>query len=239
MTRRDNQRKFSHDSAFTLLEVLIATLIAAIVLAAMNAAFYAALHLRSVTNTLVENSIPLNHAAAILKADLRGTLITGGTMAISIESPGTESGNNQPTDLDIYTTTGVLHDSLPWGDVQKVSYLMKDSANAARLGGKDLVRVITRNLLASTQPDLAEQPLLSGVSSVQFSFYDGANWQTSWDSTSADGSVTPAPRAIKVHIEFANANSIGQGRLPLEVLVPVDSQGSSNSVAASGSVTGG
>jgi len=236
MTRRGHQRKFSDNSAFTLLEVLIATLIAAIVLAAMNAAFYAALHLRSATNNLVENSIPLNHAAAILKADLRGALITGGTMAISIESPGAESGNNQPTDLDIYTTTGVLRDDLPWGDVQKISYLLKDPATAASLGGKDLVRVITRNLLASTQPDLTEQPLLSGVSSVQFSFYDGANWQATWDSTSA---ATPVPRAIKVYVEFANANSAGQGRLPLEVLVPVDGQVSSNSVAVSGSVIGG
>ena len=236
MTRRRNQRKFSDNRAFTLLEVLIATLIAAIVLAAMNATFYAALHLRSVTNNLVENSIPLNHAASILKADLRGTLITGGTMAISIESPGTESGNNQPTDLDIYTTTGVLHDDLPWGDVQKVSYLLKNPTAASSLGGKDLVRAVTRNLLASTQPDLAEQPLLSGVSSVQFSFYDGANWQTSWDSTSE---ATPTPLAIKVHVEFANGNSTGQGRLPLEVLVPVDGQVSSNSVATAGSITGG
>src|SRR6266404_4716588 len=168
MTPRRDQRQLSDASAFTLLEVLIATFIAAIVLAAMNAAFYAALHLRSVTADLVENSIPQNHAASILKADLRGTLITGGTMAISIKSPGTESGNNQPTDLDIYTTTGVIRNDQPWGDVQKVSYLLKDSVNAAHSVGKDLIRAVTRNLLASTQPDLAEQPLLSGVNSVQF-----------------------------------------------------------------------
>jgi type II secretion system protein J len=236
MMRRRDQRRYSSASAFTLLEVLIATLIAAIVLAAMNAAFFAALHLRRVTTDLVENSIPQNHAASILKADLRGTLITGGTMAISIESPGTESGNNQPTDLDIFTTTGVLHNDQPWGDVQKVSYLLKNSTTASQLGGKDLIRAVTRNLLASTQPDLTEQPLLSGVSSVQFSFYDGANWQTSWDSTSA---VTPAPRAIKVHVEFVNANSTGQSRLPLEILVPVDGQVPSNSVATAGSVIGG
>ena len=236
MTRHRNNWNFAGNSAFTLMEVLIATMVAAIVLAAMNAAFYAALHLRSVTTDVVENSIPLNHAASVLKADLRGTLITGGSMAVSIESPGTESGNNQPTDLDIYTTTGVLRDSLPWGDVQKISYLLKDSTDTSRPGGKDLIRAITRNLLASTQPDLAEQPLLSGVNSVQFSFYDGANWQTTWDSTAA---VTPAPRAIKVHIEFANGNSTGQGRLPLEILVPIDGQVSSNSVASSGSTTGG
>src|SRR5258708_33779937 len=127
MMRRGNQRRISNDSAFTLLEVLIATVIAAIVLAAMNATFYAALHLRSVTNTLVENSIPLNHAASILKADLRGTLLTGGTMAISIESPGTESSDNQPPDLDTYTTTGGLPNDPPWGDGEKGSYFLQNS----------------------------------------------------------------------------------------------------------------
>ncbi len=184
----------------------------------------------------MENSIPLNHAASILKADLRGTLVTGGALAVSIESPGTKNGGTQPTDLDIYTTTGVLHDDLPWGDVQKVSYLLKSPTTTSNLGGKDLVRAVTRNLLASAQPDLTEQPLLSGVSSVQFSFYDGANWQTTWDSTSA---VTPVPLAIKAHVEFANGNSSAPVRLPLEVLVPVDGQASSNSVASAGSVTGG
>ena len=232
MTYRTDNRKYSGSHGFTLMEVLIATMIAAVVLAAMNTAFYAALHLRSSTSGVVENSIPLNHAVSILKADLRGILITGGLMAGPVESPGTENVNNQPTLLDIYTTTGVLRDDLPWGDVQKVSYLLKNPMGVSRPAGQDLVRAVTRNLLAPTQPDLSEQSLLSGVNLLRFSFYDGTNWQTTWDSTNA---VAPIPQAIKVEIDFAKADSGGQDRLPIEIVVPVVTQEQTNSVATSGS----
>jgi type II secretion system protein J len=229
MTYRSNNRKFSGSHGFTLMELLIATMIAAVVLAAMNTAFYAALHLRSSTSSAVENSIPLNHAVSILKADLRGILITGGLMAGPVESPGTENVNNQPTLLDIYTTTGVIRDDLPWGDVQKVSYLLKNPAGVSRPVGQDLVRAVTRNLLAPTQPDLSEQSLLSGVNLLQFSFYDGTNWQTTWDSTNA---VAPIPQAIKVEIEFAKADSGGQDRLPIEIVVPVVTQAQTNNTTS-------
>ena len=235
MTHRGNNVKYSGNHGFTLMELLIAIMIAAVVLAAMNAAFYAALHLKSSTLSAVENGIPLNHAVSILKADLRGILVTGGVMGGPVESPGMESVNNQPTLLDIYTTTGVVYDDLPWGDVQKVSYLLRNPAGGSRPVGQDLIRAVTRNLLASTQPDLSEQSLLSGVSSLQFSFYDGANWQTAWDTTNA---VTPIPQAIKVEIEFAKADSGGQSRLPVEIVVPVVTQELTNDVAASGSSTG-
>jgi len=231
MTRRNDNRKYSGNRGFTLMELLIATMIAAVVLAAMNTAFYAALRLRSSTSSAVENSIPLNHVVSILKADLRGILVTGGSMAGAVESPGTESLNNQPTLLDIYTTTGVIHDDLPWGVVQKVSYLLKNSTGVSSPVGQDLIRAVTRNLLTPTQPDLSEQSILSGVSLLQFSFYDGTNWQTTWDSTN---SVTPIPQAIKVEIDFAKSNSGGQGRLPIEIVVPVDTQEITNSATAGG-----
>jgi len=235
MMHRVNNEKHSGNHGFTLMELLIAIMIAAVVLAAMNTAFYAAMHLKSSALSAVEDGIPLNHAVSILKADLRGILITGGVMAGPVESPGMESVNNQPTLLDIYTTTGVVYDDLPWGDVQKVSYLLKNSTGVSRPVGQDLVRAVTRNLLTSTQPDLSEQSLLSGVSSLQFSFYDGANWQAVWNTTNA---VTPISQAIKVDIEFAKADSGGQSRLPVEIVVPVVTQGLTNDVAASGSSTG-
>ncbi|MGD0016560.1 MAG: type II secretion system protein GspJ [Verrucomicrobiia bacterium] len=235
MTHRGNNVKYSGNHGFTLMELLIAIMIAAVVLAAMNTAFYAALHLKSRALSSVENGISLNHAVSILKADLRGILVTGGVMAGSVESPGVESVNNQPTLLDVYTTTGVVYDDLPWGDVQKVSYLLKNPTGGSHLVGQDLIRAVTRNLLAPTQPDLSEQSLLSGVSSLQFSFYDGANWQTAWDATN---SVTPIPQAIKIDIEFAKADSDGQSRLPVEIVVPVVTQELTNGVTTTASSTG-
>jgi hypothetical protein len=156
-------------------------------------------------------------------------------MAGSIESPGTENVNDQPTLLDMYTTTGVIYDDQPWGDVQKVSYLLRNPAGVSRPVGQGLIRAVTRNLLASVQHDLSEQILLSGISSLRFSFYDGANWQATWDSTTA---ATPTPQAIKVEIEFAKGDSGGQGMLPIEIVVPVVTQELTNSVTTSGSSAG-
>jgi len=235
MMRRNNNGKHSGNHGFTLMELLIATMIAAVVLAAMNTAFYAALHLRSSTTSAVDNSIPFNHVISMIKADLRGILITGGTMAGPIESPGTENVNNQTTLLDIYTTTGVIRDDLPWGDVQKVSYLLKNPTGVLRPVGQDLVRAVSRNLLASTQPDISEQSILSGVNLMQFSFYDGTNWQTTWDSTN---SIAPFPQAIKVEIEFAKNDSGKQNMLPIQIVVPVITQESTNSVSTNATSSG-
>jgi type II secretion system protein J len=218
---------------FTLLELLVATLVAAIVLAAINTTFYAALRLRSHTSDAVDKVLPMNRSVSILKADLRNTLMTGGTLAGSIESPGVSSANNQPSDLDIFTTSGALNDDLPWGDVQKVSYYLKDSTGNARLKGKDLIRAVTRNLLATAQPDIAEQTLLNGVSSLQFSFWDGTSWQTAWDSTT---SLTPIPQGIKADIEFVKEDSGNPVRLPIELVVPIDAQATNS---ASGSQSSG
>jgi type II secretion system protein J len=231
MTSGSTMKKQCGDRGFTLMELLIATLVAAVVLAAMNAAFYAALHLRSSLSKVVEENIPLNYGVSILKADLRGVLVTGGAMASAFESPGTVIGSARPSLLDICTTTGVLNDQLPWGDMQRVSYYLKDPVSASHRPGKDLIRAVTRNLLAAVQPDVTEQTLLSGVDSLNFTFYDGSNWQTSWDT---NAEVNPLPQAIKAQIQFARVNSGGQAKLPIELVVPVDSQMQTNSGSSTG-----
>lgn len=235
MTRGSTTQRHSGNSGFTLMELLIATMVAAIVLAAINTAFYAAMRLRSSTTAVVEKTIPMNRSVSALKADLRNVLVTGGKIAGSFGSPGTLPGNNQATLLDIYTTTGLLQSDLPWGDLQRISYYLKNSSVGPRGSGRDLVRAISRNLLATLQPDVTEQVLLSGVNSVDFTFYDGANWQTSWDSTN---SVAAMPRAVKVEIQFANNKSGGDILLPIEMVVPLDSQAATNIVTITGTSGG-
>ena len=41
----------------------------------------------------------------------------------------TSFGIAQPVSLEVYTTTGALHDTEPWGDVQRVTYELKDSTD--------------------------------------------------------------------------------------------------------------
>lgn len=219
---------------FTLIELLIATAIFAIIVLAMNAAFYSALRLRATTEQMMEQTIPLNHALELLKQDLRCTLITGGMLGGPIEGTVLGVGNSQ---LQFFTADGRIDEEqlwgesmpaalttfqfLPWPDVQMVTYYLRDGGRA----GKDLIRGVTRNLLPSSLPDLTEQPLLHGVQSFQVSYFDGFTWYDVWDSTTQ---YLPAPIAIKVDITFAQPLRTSPVPLPVELLVPLDMQGTTN-----------
>jgi hypothetical protein len=120
-----------------------------------------------------------------------------------------------------------LSDSQPWGDIQRVTYELKNSADAAA-SGRDLYRSVLRNLLPATTPTVEDQLMLSGVASVKFSCYDGAQWQDAWDTTSATAVNTNLPLAVRVEIQMAgNANA-----QPVEVVVPIDSVSRTNMVLA-------
>lgn len=114
-------------AAFTLIEVLVAMAIFSTVLVAINTVFFGALRLRKTTSRVVEEAIPINHALAVMRADLRSTLAPGGVFAGPI-SGGVLSGSmgggtsnsllgipggirsELPT-LQIFTTTGTTDDS--------------------------------------------------------------------------------------------------------------------------------
>lgn len=114
-------------NGFTLIEVLVAMAIFATVLVAINTVFFGALRLRTTTSRIVEEAIPVNHALAVMKADLRSVLAPGGVLAGSITGGilmGSMAGSASnslvgipggirselPT-LQINTTTGITDDS--------------------------------------------------------------------------------------------------------------------------------
>ena len=110
---------------------------------------------------------------------------------------------------------------------------MRNSGNNAG-GGQDLVRSISRNLLTTATPDVTDQLMLSGVSSIRFSCYDGAQWNDTWDTSSVSSVNTHLPVAVRVDIQMAG-NNAGQ---PIEIMVPIDSQARTNAVITTSSSTG-
>ncbi|MDB6018667.1 MAG: hypothetical protein JWR19_3156 [Pedosphaera sp.] len=211
-------------AAFTLVEVLIAVAIFAIVLAAINTVFFGAMRLRARTTEATEAILPVDRAVAIMKRDMAG-IVQPGVMAGAVSSDITVVGLSQPVALEIFSATGVINDSTPWGDIQKIDYSLQDSTNTAVASGKDLVRSVTRNLLASATETPEQQSLLEDVQSLQFSYYDGTNWSDAW---SASSNSSNAPAAIKVHIEFAAARPDQQMRMPVQFLVPIFAQALTN-----------
>jgi prepilin-type N-terminal cleavage/methylation domain-containing protein len=254
-----NTQHGTRNTAFTLLELLIAVVAFAIVLAAINGVFYSGLKLRNRSAASLEKSLPLAQALLVLKRDLANlappstneTRLIGelqssptGTGSSSGSGPSSQprfgslagatggmSGQTAQVSPDFYTLSGLLDTSSPWPNVQKVAYLLVDSTNRSALG-KDLIRAVTRNLLPAGgfEEVPAEQLLLTDVEDVFFLYHDGTDWVESWDSTADD--TMKLPRAIKVQIQLAAETRASQSA-PVELVVPIVVEASTNSTSQS------
>jgi general secretion pathway protein J len=205
-------------AGFTLIEILIAILIFATVLIAVQTVFFAALRLQNRATAALEENFPALQVASMMKKDLRGILVTEGILAGPVAGSSFGSGPSSSGEIEFHTTTGILHDDLPWGDVQRVAYYLTESWENPRVRSYDLVRVATRNLLSSHRAEPEEEWLLGGLERLSFQFYDGAFWNDSWEST---GVETRALQAIKVRLDFAQPEPGKRFRQPLEFVAPI------------------
>lgn len=223
---------------FTLIEILLAVTIFAIVLFAMNTVFYSALRLERATNRSLDERTTLNQALAILRRDLQGAVqpISNGVFNLNFISGAGSSmslGPSRNSSLEFATTTGVINDSLPWGDLQRVRYELTEPADRTTRG-QDLVRVITRNLMPTTTEEIDTQWLMGNVESLEFLGFDGSGWQASWDTSSGEIGL---PQAVRVRVLLA-ANNTGNNspinREPIEMLVPLVIQSLTNQPSTGG-----
>ncbi|HLP78833.1 MAG TPA: type II secretion system protein GspJ [Candidatus Paceibacterota bacterium] len=215
--------------AFTLIELILAIGIMAIVLVAINAVFFSALRLRERSVATVEESLPIQQALAILRRDLQGAMAPSSNAVLAgtfRAGSVTSIGSSFPLSLEFNTTTGVLRDNEPWGEIQKVGYGLRSSASR-NVPGNDLYRSVTRNLLATITPQPEEQWMMGGVQSMEISCYDGSQWRSDWDTSVTD---TNLPTAVRVRILLVGGGS-GTSR-PIEMIVPIDSQSLTNQSTA-------
>jgi type II secretion system protein J len=219
-------------AAFTLIEMILAIGVASIVLIAANAAFFTALHLRDATADAVDAASPIDQSLTLLRRDLQCAVTPKASGVLSGDfkiGNVTSTGISEPVAAEIYTATGALSENAPWGDIQRVTYELKNSTSG--VNGRDLYRSVTRNLLTETTPDVEDQLMIRGVDSVQFSAYDGSQWNDSWDTTDTTSANTNLPVAVRVDIQLTSS---GKNSLPIEILVPIDSQSRTNSTSTVG-----
>ena len=221
------------NQAFTLIEVLLAVGIFAIVLFAINTVFFSALKLERATTRAVDERAPLNQALAMLRRDLQGAVqpMTNSYVLTRDFKSGAQGGFGAKAgaSLEFYTTTGVINDDDAWGDVQKIRYELVEAADRTTAKGKELVRVITRNILPTTTAQEEEQSLVSNVESIEFLCYNGSDWRSTWDTTTGDVGL---PLAVRVRIQLASENpEVKLSRQPLELLVPITTVALTNQLA--------
>lgn len=231
--RRTKHSDAHNRGAFTLIELILAIGIAAIVLIAVNAVFFAALRLRDATSDAVDAATPVDQTVATIRRDLQCAVTPKPSGVLSGDfkvGNVTSTGISEVTAAEMYTATGALSANAPWGDIQRVTYELKTTPGGA--SGMDLYRSVTRNLLTETTPDVEDQLMIRGVESVKFSCYDGSQWSDTWDTTDPSSLSTNLPTAVRVEIQPAGGSA--KNWLPIEILVPIDSQSRTNSTSTVG-----
>jgi len=202
-------------TGFTLIEVLLALMVSAIVLVIICTVFGSALKLQQSASASVDRSLPIERALSMMRKDLKNTVAPGGMLAGPLQSGSLQTGDAN-AGIQIYTTTGVMLPNAPWSEIQKVTYGLQ-SPNDSSSNGKDLVRTVTRNLLTTGTEDDDEQFLASGVESLDFSYFDGANWLDTWDDTTE----TNLPMAVRVNLQLAPMSAEAAKPDPIQLLVPL------------------
>jgi type II secretion system protein J len=204
---------------FTLLELLIATAVGAVVLIVVQTTFFGALRLHNTTHARIEEDAVVQRALGIIRRDLAGLMLPGGTLAgqlqtMSFSSSVTDVAGERVTP-DLYTNSGKIDGWNPFSEVQRVAYYLAPAADGGP--GQDLVRGVTRNLLPVQEAEPEEQIVLGGVESATMSFYDGYAWIDTWDSTE----TSTLPTAMKFSLVLAARDAAQPALAPIDLVVPV------------------
>lgn len=223
------------DRGFTLIEILLAMTVAAILLAAIQSVFFGALRLRNTTTERIEEDLVLQRTLAIVRKDLAGIVVPGSVLLGEFQSVPASELTKETTEgdrvsPDLYTTSGKIDGWSPFAEVQLVSYYLRNENGAG--GAKNLVRVVTRNLLPVQEVEQDEQVLMGDLADAYLEYYDGSSWTDTWDSTT----TSTLPTAIRFVLQKTTPE--GQNRksgAPYEIVVPVMVATSSSQTSGSSS----
>jgi len=212
-------------SAFTLIEILLASLAAAILLVAVYGIFQRSVKTRDYATERIHQARQRERAANVLRNDLRNAYLSGGVLASTMEGGAQSQKSRFPGYLRFTATTGKNRPDEAYGDVQQVEYYLSDANASLDHNTGTLVRALTRDLLATIPPEATEEQILTHVQTFEVTFYDGQNWQESWPVTvTSSTAAATMPQAIRVRVQQAAASDHTATPTPLEILVPITTE---------------
>jgi type II secretion system protein J len=204
--------------AFTLIELVVALGIVAIMSVSMYASVRIAFKAQTSAETAVEPSRTAELAMDFVRQDLQNAvppagnngqiaLATGRLAGDFVGVDGTGNDGNHPSDdLLFYSTADAADHQAANGEIKRVELLIITPDKSSQ---QQLVRRVTRNLLASLEPAPDEEVLVRGIAGFNLRYYDGTTWQETWDSTALENAL---PKAIEVTIELDRPTADGAPR---------------------------
>jgi len=236
-------------SGFTLIEILAASLIAAMILVAIYGIFQRTVKTRDNAVVRIHEARQRERAVNIIRNDLRNAFLSGGVLANAMEGGVQNQKSRFPGYLRFTATTGRNKSGEAYGDVQQIEYYLSDGSTSgtatsvatpseSATDGTEtatLVRALTRDLLSTDQTAIApEEPLLPRVQTLEFAFYDGQDWQETWQLTGTDSTL---PEAIRVRVQQAPASEHLPTPHLLEILVPLTTEALGTSTSSTSTTT--
>ncbi len=186
-----------NNRAFTLLEMLVATAMISV----LAGSFYATLRIafraqRSALRT-IEPVRKAKLAVDLLRADIQSALVPKGVLAGSFLGEDAIDASGRDYDsLLLHCTNRGPGETEATGDVRMVELYCQPADDGT---GLSLVRRITSNLLAPRVEEPPEEVLCRGLWSFNLRYFDGSDWQDSWDSGAQDNVL---PLAVEVTIQL-------------------------------------
>lgn len=201
------------------MELLLAIAVGSVVLIVIQTTFFGALRLHRTTHARLDDDRAVERTLGIVRRDLAGLMLPGGvlsgelqTTAFSSMTAGTQGDRVTP---DLFTSSGRIDGWTPFADVQSVAYYLSPATTAS--DGRDLIRVVTRNLLPVQETQPEETVLLQNVAAAEMMFFDGSGWVDNWDSAT----TATLPTALKFSLFMAPRERNTAAPAPLEIVVPV------------------
>lgn len=186
------------ESAFTLLELLVAMTIMSIIGVSLYTSLHLAFKAKDSAEAAVEKARALEIAMSLIKEELISAMPPSGVLAGAFEGEDEQDADGDDADtLSFYSSDHVPDEDEIACDVRKVEIGME-----AREGSdeKVIIRGITTNLLSPKTLDPDEEILCGGVASLNFRYYDGSDWQDDWDSGDNDNTL---PEAVEIIVSLA------------------------------------
>jgi type II secretion system protein J len=183
-------------TGFTLIELMISMWMVVIVAGVLYASMQVAFRAKAAAEAAVEPSRSADTVMQFIGNDLQNALpphdpstYTSQWQYIAGSFEGTDSsdGGFDAGDLTFYSTAEMRDHQTANGEIKEIELKVDNN--------KNLVRLCLRNLLSELTPNPDQEVLCRNIAGFTLQYYDGSNWNTSWDSTAEDNQL---PVAVQV-----------------------------------------
>lgn len=215
---RESRSMHAGRGGFTLIEVLFALAMVAVLAGSLFASLQIAFKAKKSAEASVVESRTVDIAMEFVRVAIQNAVPPNGVLAGNFVG---DPVNATTTDLTFYSSCDSPQHVDGNGEIKLVELTLDTpDANGGSSGPDEcLVQKSTRNLLAPTTMTPDEEVICRGVSTFSLRYFDGQNWQTSWDSTQESNVL---PSAIEVTLQLQNNPKlfVRVFQIPCSTIVP-------------------